>query len=382
MSEYQYYEFKKVTGKLTSYEQNALRSISSRAQITATSFINFYHYSDLNASPKELLKRYFDLYLYTANWGSAMFAIKVPKQALDKELINIFAAGDIFEIDETDKYWTLRWSTGDIDDYGNIDYSDLESDSELMQELEDIRDEILSGDLRSLYLGWLAGVHYGEVSDDAKEPMLVSGLGQLTQAQQNLCELLQISPDLVSAAALGSPVLSTKDNAHIDDYVEHLPESQLRKMAKALLEGKGVEAQQQLKIDYATWSRCNADSVIPSSRSLSEIRMHIDSMRNERLAKETLIMQQQAEQARIKQEARIKRMYKDSDKHWHKIRSEIETGSGRSYDAATDLLGELYQSYCLYSEGELFKQKLNKLMESQKRRPALITRLQRKGLIS
>jgi hypothetical protein len=49
--------------------------MSTRAHITATSFINTYHWGDLEGDlegdPHKLTERYFDAFLYTANWGTA-----------------------------------------------------------------------------------------------------------------------------------------------------------------------------------------------------------------------------------------------------------------------------------------------------------------------
>ena len=47
MSEYQYYEFQAIDRPLDRAAQKALRSISSRARITATSFTNHYEWGDL-----------------------------------------------------------------------------------------------------------------------------------------------------------------------------------------------------------------------------------------------------------------------------------------------------------------------------------------------
>lgn len=49
MSEYQYYEFQAIDRPLDQAAQDALRSISSRARINATSFTNHYDWGDLNA---------------------------------------------------------------------------------------------------------------------------------------------------------------------------------------------------------------------------------------------------------------------------------------------------------------------------------------------
>jgi len=47
MSEYQYYDFKAIDRALTKTEMAALRSISTRAVITSTSFTNHYEWGDL-----------------------------------------------------------------------------------------------------------------------------------------------------------------------------------------------------------------------------------------------------------------------------------------------------------------------------------------------
>jgi hypothetical protein len=55
MSEYQYYEFQAIDRPLGAGEREQLRAISSRARITATSFVNSYDYGDLKADPFKLL---------------------------------------------------------------------------------------------------------------------------------------------------------------------------------------------------------------------------------------------------------------------------------------------------------------------------------------
>jgi hypothetical protein len=54
VSEYQYYDFRAIDRPLTKKEMAALRSISTRAAITTTSFTNHYEWGDLNANPSKL----------------------------------------------------------------------------------------------------------------------------------------------------------------------------------------------------------------------------------------------------------------------------------------------------------------------------------------
>jgi hypothetical protein len=50
LSEYQYYEFQAVDRPLTSAQQDELRALSTRARITATSFVNHYEWEISGAS--------------------------------------------------------------------------------------------------------------------------------------------------------------------------------------------------------------------------------------------------------------------------------------------------------------------------------------------
>ena len=61
MSEYQYYRFEQLDGHLNTKARQALREISSRADITATYFQVVYNYSDLKAEPHEMMLKQFDI---------------------------------------------------------------------------------------------------------------------------------------------------------------------------------------------------------------------------------------------------------------------------------------------------------------------------------
>jgi CTP:molybdopterin cytidylyltransferase MocA len=83
MSEYQYYEFTAVDKPLNEKEMQSLRNISSRAQITPTSFVNEYHWGDFKGNPLKLVEKYFDAFLYVANWGTRWLMLKVPRHLID-----------------------------------------------------------------------------------------------------------------------------------------------------------------------------------------------------------------------------------------------------------------------------------------------------------
>ena len=94
MSEYQYYEFQAVDRPLDAAEQAELRALSTRARITATSFVNHYEWGDLKADPRRLMERYFDLFLYLANWGTRRLSIRLPARLVDVSALKRFCLDD------------------------------------------------------------------------------------------------------------------------------------------------------------------------------------------------------------------------------------------------------------------------------------------------
>jgi len=57
MSEYQYYEFLALDRPLTAEQRAELRSISTRAEITATRFVNEYQWGDLKGDPRKMVEQ-------------------------------------------------------------------------------------------------------------------------------------------------------------------------------------------------------------------------------------------------------------------------------------------------------------------------------------
>ena len=78
MSYHETYEFFAIDRRLTPAEMDALRAISTRATITPTRFYNYYDWGGLRGDPREMLRRWFDLFVYQelsggARWGMLRF---------------------------------------------------------------------------------------------------------------------------------------------------------------------------------------------------------------------------------------------------------------------------------------------------------------------
>lgn len=204
MSEYQRYEFMTCDRPLTPTQLNAVRKLSSHIDASSTHALIEYHWGDFKHDPIAVLHEFFDGYLYWANWGAPELAFRFPHDALSVDLLK----GTLNEYD-LDEFVTFT-QYPDYDILG-INSGELEAPDEWVDyelgPLIAIREELLDGDLRSLYVVWLAsqnlqgGPDDGETDDASLSPSVPPGLGALTSAQQALADLLQIPRELLAAAA-------------------------------------------------------------------------------------------------------------------------------------------------------------------------------------
>lgn len=87
MSEFQYYEFVAIDRALSASGQKQLRMITSRATITSTRLVNTYEWGDFKGDPHQLVAKYFDAFLYYANWGTRRLMLRVPSARLDPKVV-------------------------------------------------------------------------------------------------------------------------------------------------------------------------------------------------------------------------------------------------------------------------------------------------------
>ncbi len=173
MSEYQYYDFRAMDRALTRPEMAELRSISTRAVITSTSFTNHYEWGDLKANPLKLLEKYFDAFVYVANWGTREFCLRLPQESVEYKQLKTMLPGDAASVRKAGSYVIVGFESESEQD-------DWDDGTGWMGSLMSIRSELLHGDLRCLYLGWLLCAQCEEFAGKELEPPVPAGLGELS----------------------------------------------------------------------------------------------------------------------------------------------------------------------------------------------------------
>ncbi len=380
MSEYQYYEFLAIDRPLREDEMADLRGISSRAHITPVSFTNEYHWGDLKANPEDLMKRFFDAHIYVANWMTAIFMVRLPIEVLAKETAQAMAQSHVLDFTATKTHWVITWRLEESDNY---DRFGMEDGRGWMARLVPIRDELLRGDLRSLYIGWLAAVT-GEMMDaDETEPISVNGLGSLTSAQQALAEFLEVDEDLLAGAGMGSPAAQDEgiSQQELETWIDGLARDEVTAVLKQLLDGQGQQAERTLKNRFAAWRRgLRGDGGGSPRRSIGELLANAEATKKIRLEKQKREQEQREIKRRKERESYLKALSKDFTRAWKTVRQNVERGSGLSYDEACRALVDLSEAYLLHASRNAFEQEFRKFMGDHMRRKALIQRLVKAGI--
>ncbi|MFH1134672.1 MAG: hypothetical protein V1816_01155 [Pseudomonadota bacterium] len=380
MSEYQYYEFLAIDRPLTEDEMADLRRISSRAHITPVSFTNEYNYGDFQGDPEKLMQRFFDAHVYVANWMTAIFMVRLPLEALAQETAQAMAESGVLDFTANQTHWVITWRLEESENYSRFNGEDGRS---WMARLAPLRDELLSGDLRGLYIGWLAALDGEMMDDDEREPISVTGLGSLTSAQQALAEFLEVDEDLLAGAGMGSPAAPDEglSQQQVEAWIDGLAPDEVTAILKQLLDGRGRQAERTLKNRFAAWRRgLRGDDGGAPRRSRGELLANAQAAEKIRLEKEKRQEKQREARRRKEREASLKNLSKDFPKAWKEVQLTVERGSGRAYDDACRALVDLSEAYKLHASNMKFQDDLKEFMADHTRRKALVKRLAEAGL--
>ena len=380
MSEYQYYEFLAIDRPLTLEEMASLRTISTRATITPVSFINHYNFGDFKGNPDKLMERFFDAHVYVANWMEAIFKVRIPSEALSKETVEVMADSDAIYFKATKTHWIITWH---LEESENHERFEEEDGRVWMARLSPIRDELLRGDLRSLYIGWIATVNREMADDDEMEPICVSGLGNLTSAQKALADFLEVDKDLLAGAGIGNKASQDTKVSHqeMDAWIDVLPGDEVKALLKQLLNGQGQQAERSLKNRFAGWRRgLRGDDSKSPRRSIGELLANAEAAEKIRLEKQKQEKKRQEAKRQKEREAYLKNLSKDFPKVWKSVQQTIERGSGLAYDQACRELVDLSEAYALNTGKKNFQKELKAFMEDHLKRKSLIQRLVKAGI--
>jgi hypothetical protein len=289
MSEYQYYELQTVDHRLSEKEMQQLRSYSTRARITPTSFTNEYEWGNFKGDSDAWMEKYFDGFLYLANWGTREVQLAVPAKLLPADTARRYCFSNAASSREKSGKLILTFLT---DEEAHEEWFEEEGNlSSLLQ----IRNELAQGDLRSLYLGWLMGVQAGELMEKTKEPPLPPNLDALTGPQAKLADFFHLDPDLLAVAAQNCPRtrVEVAKRQGLSSWVAALPSQEKDKIILRLVTGEETKVGMELQSRFRRQHDTNDSPAGEKRRTVAELLASAEARRRD-------CQQEQARKSRSK----------------------------------------------------------------------------------
>jgi hypothetical protein len=372
MSEYQRYEFMTIDRPLTRGQLDAVNALSSHIEASSTRAIIEYHWGDFKHDPLKVLHQFFDGFLYWANWGAPQLAFRFPHGTLPVALL------DGYDLDDFVTF--TRYPDYDILDiqFGEMEAPDEWIDYELGS-LIAIRDELMEGDLRALYIVWLAGQRMsGGYDEDEEEeedyeisvPPVPPAFGRLTAAQQALAELLRVPQDLLVATARHSKAAVPSTGDDVATWVKLLPSDR--------------------QYDYLVRLARNEPGLsrllVKELRELGQDKTRARPSTGEHVTYATLLTESKAikaqlerekrEQERVARQRHLQEIHNQQDDYWHQVDLAVTRSTGTGYDEAVRLLIELREAADQFKETQQFQERFRAWVWPHLRRPAFVKRLQ------
>ncbi|HEY9152127.1 MAG TPA: hypothetical protein VIN60_04520 [Anaerolineales bacterium] len=370
MSEYQYYEWQTIDQPLNAEEQDAVNALSRHMdRVTSTQAIVTYSWSDFKHDPRKVLLKYFDAMLYLTNWGTRQLMFRFPKGAIESNAIQPYCREEILRLTLEGNYYILEFL-----------FDEEEPDSEWMEgegilgKLIPLREQILQGDFRALYLGWLkaASLEDPNESSSGTEPPLPPGLRTLNSSHQTFIEFFHLDHQLIKAAASASLEFQPASIALLENALSKLSREESEDFLRRFLKNE-PRIRTGLQKRLGELAGLTSPGLTQGQRATEKLFKEA-----ERLKQETLRRQKaRAEQKRVQG---LLELAKREDSTWHWVESLIGQKQAGPYAEATTLLISL-RDLAVYQERlAQFDERIAILKNKYANRPSLMERFKHAGL--
>jgi hypothetical protein len=365
MSEYQRYEFMTVDRPLTREQLAAVNHLSSHIQASTTHAVIEYQWGDFKHDPIEVLRQYFDGFLYWANWGTPRLAFRFPHGALPGTLV------DAYDLEESVTF--TQYADFDILD---MRFNDLEPPDEWIDyELGSMiaaREELMDGDARALYIVWLAANHMLGANDEEEEyevdaPPVPPGLATPTAAQHAVADLFRLPEEVLVAAGRHSQRASAAPDDEFAAWVRLLPPER-RDDYLVRLAGNEPGLSRALVTELRELGRGK-----PEPSSAGE-RVTFATILAESADVKDELEAERRRQAAAAHQRMLRKIHDHQEDYWARAEEGAARGSSAGYDEAATALVELREAAARFDETARFEERFQTWVRPHLRRPALLKR--------
>ena len=369
--EYQYYEFQALERHLTKAEQDYIQSLSSRVKPTATRAVFTYSHADFPGRPLSVLEKCFDAMLYMANWGSYQLAFRFPKSAVNIQALESYCVQGVIEVSTTAKYVILNIEIHEEEGGGWI-----EENNNWLSALLPLRQTILQGDYRVLYLAWLqAAAVSAYLEEDAQEPPVPSNLQKLNGPLQAFVDWLEMEPDLIAVAAKSSPTQNALKEP-FKEWVNALSDKEKTKLLLEIVTGDSAIASQLQARLRRKLAQASEFPLVPDGeqRHFSQLRALADTQRSERQAKEKAA-------AQAKRRKYLESLKPRQAQLWETIKDLIARKQAQPYKQAIQHLVDLRDLAELEGSLAIYQSRIRQMQDEYSNRSGLLRRMREAKLL-
>jgi hypothetical protein len=271
--------------------------------------------------------------VYVSNWGTRRFILRMPAGSIDIDEASEYCVDETLTLWEKDGYVLLEYY---LNDEEPTDWVEGEG---WLASLRPLRDDLMAGDLRSLYLAWLAGVKWGPVGEDEPEPPVPPGLNELSPPLKSLAEFLDIDQDLVEVAAQASPSAATMEitRQELTRWIAALSEAEKQDLLLRFIEGEDARLRSKIMRTLREQRALDVDTGSgPAERRsagyLAAAALH--RYEDKRRRKAERAAREQAEKERrqaLQRIAYLKTLSGRTDELWNKVKQLIATTRPRDH---------------------------------------------------
>jgi hypothetical protein len=374
MSEYQFYEFKSIDKPLTQIEKDEIGSWSSRTNASNTGAIFTYSYSDFPKDTLKVIEKYFDAMFYISNWGTKQLIFKLPNSLVDVNKLKQYCSEGLNIIEKPD-FILVNFCIDEEEGGGNW----IEGEGWLSS-LSQLREDIISGDYRCLYLIWLKiNTEYllndwGNVEPESTEPNVPANLQTLNGALMDFVDIFEIDNDAITIASENSFDTSDENSKDYSEVISKLSDNEKNDILKRLLQNEPLLS---IKFRKLLKNITDKDKVYDTkkSRTIGELAKAISKLKEQRIKEE----KRKQEEKRLEE---LKKIENEEDFLWDRVDLLIYEKNTKSYDEAIKLLKDLKKLAIYKEKFNNFCDKIENIKLKNTKLSALKSRIEQAKLIT
>ena len=321
-----------------------------------------------------MLATYFDVFFYMANWGTRRLAIKLPRTALSKATIDAYTCDSIEyhrhnddvivdimspEEDYLEEYWT---------------YEDA------LDDLVGLREQLLAGDHRALFMIWLDEAVRSPRSRAARRtaPAIPDGLGTLSPSLNMLAKIFTLDRDLIDAAASANPARSRdRQGRALASAIEGLSSAHKDKLLIRAASGDATVRAELLALAAPEQTSAQPADVEALRHHALHVRSERQRVEEARRARER---QEEEERLAAARAVHLEHLAASWEESWEQVYDWIDEGNRKHYKLAAALIADLQDAARNQARAQDALGRLAELREEFSRRSALMQELDRQEL--